>query len=486
MKRLNELYDIDNDMKIYSIHSDSRYVKPYSIFFCIEGLSVDGHRYVEDAIFQGAKVIVYSKTLPYYHDNIIYILVDNTLEELNRVSNIYYDYPSSKMKIIGVTGSNGKTIVASMIKDAMSRYCNTGYIGTISLEYNGRKEDCPYTTPETLYLQRKLYEMNRGGVKVVAMEASSHGLALGRVDSVNFSIAVMTNIGAEHLDFHGTREQYVLAKQKLFEMIKPTDWAVLNSDDINFSQIKNNTKGKILTYGIEIDSDVMAKNIRLYLDHSEFDLDFKGNVFHVSSPVLAKFNIYNVLALVCVLIAMGCDDNMVLEAVKNVKPVEGRMELIQTEQKFSVIVDYCQHISNYEDIFEFVESVRQNRGRLIAVLGAPGKRNYKLRKELGQVANKYLDHVILTQLDDRGENVYDICKTIQSEIVDINSVIIPSRQIAIEQAIEIACKDDIILVLGKGHEKFISLEVGQADYLGDSVIVKEAIERIYGGSDDEL
>lgn len=486
MKRLNELYDIDNDMKIYSIHSDSRYVKPYSIFFCIEGLSVDGHRYVEDAIFQGAKVIVYSKTLPYYHDNIIYILVDNTLEELNRVSNIFYDYPSSKMKIIGVTGSNGKTIVASMIKDAMSRYCNTGYIGTISLEYNGRKEDCPYTTPETLYLQRKLYEMNRGGVKVVAMEASSHGLALGRVDSVNFSIAVMTNIGAEHLDFHGTREQYVLAKQKLFEMIKPTDWAVLNSDDINFSQIKNNTKGKILTYGIEIDSDVMAKNIHLCLDHSEFDLVFKGNVFHVSSPVLAKFNIYNVLALVCVLIAMGCDDNMVLEAVKNVKPVEGRMELIQTEQKFSVIVDYCQHISNYEDIFEFVESVRQNRGRLIAVLGAPGKRNYKLRKELGQVANKYLDHVILTQLDDRGENVYDICKAIQSEIVDINSVIIPSRQIAIEQAIEIACKDDIILVLGKGHEKFISLEVGQADYLGDSVIVKEAIERIYGGSDDEL
>lgn len=486
MKRLNELYDIDNDMKIYSIHSDSRYVKPYSIFFCIEGLSVDGHRYVEDAIFQGAKVIVYSKELPYYHDKIIYIPVENTLEELNRVSNIFYDYPSSKMKIIGVTGSSGKTVVASMIKDAMSRYCNTGYIGTISLEYNGRKEECPYTTPETLYLQRKLFEMNRGGVKVVAMEASSHGLALGRVDSVNFSIAVMTNIGAEHLDFHGTREQYVLAKQKLFEMIKPTGWAVLNSDDPSFLQIKKNTQGRILTYGIENSSDVMARNIRLYLSHSEFDLMFKGNTFHVSSPVLAKFNIYNVLALVCVLIAMGCDDNMVLEAVKNVEPVEGRMELIQTKQKFSVIVDYCQHISNYEEIFEFVDRVRQNHGRLIAVLGAPGKRNYKLRKELGEIANKYLDHVILTQLDDRGENVYDICETIQNEITDINSVIIASRQIAIEQAIELACKDDIILILGKGHEKFISLEVGQADYPGDSTIVKEAIERIYGGNKNEL
>ena len=483
MKRLNELYDIDNDMKIYSIHSDSRYVKPYSIFFCIEGLSVDGHRYIDDAIFQGAKVIVHSKELLEKKNGIIYILVENTLEELNRVSNIFYDYPSNKMKIIGVTGSSGKTVVASMIKDAMSRYCNTGYIGTISLEYNGFKEDCPYTTPETLYLQRKLYKMNRGGVMVVAMEASSHGLALGRVDSVNFSVAVMTNIGAEHLDFHGTREQYILAKQKLFEMIKPSGWVVLNSDDENFLRIKNSTKGKILTYGINNQSDVMAKSFRLFLDHSEFDLSFKGNTYHVSSPVLAKFNIYNVLALVCTLIAMGCDEKMVLQAVKEVKPVEGRMELIKAKQNFSVIIDYCQHINNYEQIFEFVDSVRQNKGRLIAVLGAPGKRNYKMRREIGKVANKYLDHVILTQLDDRGENVYDICKTIQAEIVDISSVIIPSRQVAIEQAIEIACKDDIILILGKGHEKFISLEVGHVDYPGDSTIVKEAIERIYGEND---
>lgn len=483
MKHLNELYDIDNDMKIYSIHSDSRYVKPYSIFFCIEGLSVDGHRYIDDAIFQGAKVIVHSKELLEKKSGIIYILVENTLEELNRVSNIFYDYPSNKMKIIGVTGSSGKTVVASMIKDAMSRYCNTGYIGTISLEYNGFKEDCPYTTPETLYLQRKLYKMNRGGVKVVAMEASSHGLALGRVDSVNFSVAVMTNIGAEHLDFHGTREQYILAKQKLFEMIKPSGWVVLNSDDENFLRIKNSTKGKILTYGINNQSDVMAKSFRLFLDHSEFDLSFKGNTYHVSSPVLAKFNIYNVLALVCTLIAMGCDEKMVLQAVKEVKPVEGRMELIKAKQNFSVIIDYCQHINNYEQIFEFVDSVRQNKGRLIAVLGAPGKRNYKMRREIGKVANKYLDHVILTQLDDRGENVYDICKTIQAEIVDISSVIIPSRQVAIEQAIEIACKDDIILILGKGHEKFISLEVGHVDYPGDSTIVKEAIEHIYGEND---
>lgn len=486
MKHLNELFEIENDMKIYSIHSDSRYVKPYSIFFCIEGLSVDGHRYVEDAVFQGAKVIVHSKELYHYHDNIIYFMVEDTLDELNRVSNLFYDNPSSKMKIIGVTGSSGKTVVASMIKNAMSKYCSSGYIGTISLEYNDYKEECPYTTPESLYLQRKLFEMNRAGVKVVSMEASSHGLALGRVDGVSFDVAVMTNIGEEHLDFHGTKQQYVLAKRKLFEMIKPTGWAILNSDDSNFTSFKEATEGRILTYGIDRDSDIMATNIQLFLNYSEFDLTFKGNTFHVKSPVIAIFNIYNVLALVGVLIAMGCDDTMIIDAIENVKQIEGRMELIQPKQGFSVIVDYCQHISNYEAIFEYVDSVRQRHGRIIAVLGAPGKRNYKLRKQLGKLANSYLDHVILTQLDDRGESVYEICKTIKDEIVDINSVIIESRQIAIEQAIQLACKDDIILILGKGHEKFISLEVGQADYPGDSEIVKEAIEQIYGGREDEL
>ena len=483
MKKINELFDVEEDFKIRSIHSDSRYVGRDSIFFCIDGLSVDGHKYIEDAIFQGAKCIVYSKPLTFKHKDILYIKVDNVLDELNRVADLFYDHPSYKMTVIGITGSSGKTIVALMIKNALSQFLKMGYIGTNNIEYAGIIEQCPYTTPETLYLQRKLYKMNRGGVKVVAMEASSHGLALGRVDSVNFSVAVMTNIGAEHLDFHGTREQYILAKQKLFEMIKPSGWVVLNSDDENFLRIKNSTKGKILTYGINNQSDVMAKSFRLFLDHSEFDLSFKGNTYHVSSPVLAKFNIYNVLALVCTLIAMGCDEKMVLQAVKEVKPVEGRMELIKAKQNFSVIIDYCQHINNYEQIFEFVDSVRQNKGRLIAVLGAPGKRNYKMRREIGKVANKYLDHVILTQLDDRGENVYDICKTIQAEIVDISSVIIPSRQVAIEQAIEIACKDDIILILGKGHEKFISLEVGHVDYPGDSTIVKEAIGRIYGEND---
>ena len=158
MKRLNELFNIDNDMKIYSIHSDSRYVKPYSIFFCIEGLSVDGHRYVDDAIFQGAKVIVHSKDIE-KQPGIIYIKVADALDELNRVSNVFYDYPSKKMRVVGVTGTSGKTVVASMVKSVMDHYCKAAYMGTISLEYDGVEEQCPYTTPETLYVQKKLFDM---------------------------------------------------------------------------------------------------------------------------------------------------------------------------------------------------------------------------------------------------------------------------------------------------------------------------------------
>lgn len=484
MKRLNELFDIDNDMKIYSIHSDSRYVRPYSVFFCIEGLSVDGHRYVEDAIFQGAKVIVHTKDIP-YRDHIIYIKVEDALEELNRVANIFYDYPSKKMHTIAVTGTSGKTIVASLVKGIMDNYCKAAYMGTISLEYDGIKEQCPYTTPETLYVQSKMADMVKRGVKVVAMEASSHGLALKRIDGIDFNTAVLTHIENEHLDFHGTRERYIASKKKLFEMLSTNALAVLNKDDDVYEEFKAATKARVVSYGIENESEIMAKDIQLFIDHSEFDLILKGNTYHIDCPLLARFNIYNVLATVGVLIGLGFDDRMIVDAIQHLKPVEGRMEFIPNRHKITIIVDYCQHTRDYKRVFEFAQEVA--RGKIIAVLGAPSKRHMKRRKSLGKLANQYLDHAILTQVDNRGENIEDICYEIQEEIKDIPSIIITKRSVAVEQAIEQACPGDVVLLLGKGHEKFISLEVGQEYYAGDKEIALESLKRIYEGeNEDEL
>ena len=418
-------------------------------------------------------MIVHTKDIP-YRDHIIYIKVEDALEELNRVANIFYDYPSKKMHTIAVTGTSGKTIVASLVKGIMDNYCKAAYMGTISLEYDGIKEQCPYTTPETLYVQSKMADMVKRGVKVVAMEASSHGLALKRIDGIDFNTAVLTHIENEHLDFHGTRERYIASKKKLFEMLSTNALAVLNKDDDVYEEFKAATKARVVSYGIENESEIMAKDIQLFIDHSEFDLILKGNTYHIDCPLLARFNIYNVLATVGVLIGLGFDDRMIVDAIQHLKPVEGRMEFIPNRHKITIIVDYCQHTRDYKRVFEFAQEVA--RGRIIAVLGAPSKRHMKRRKSLGKLANQYLDHAILTQVDNRGENIEDICYEIQEEIKDIPSIIITKRSVAVEQAIEQACPGDVVLLLGKGHEKFISLEVGQEYYAGDKEIALESLK----------
>lgn len=484
MKRINELFPVEEDFKVVSIHSDSRYVGRDSIFFCVDGLSVDGHKYIEDAVFQGAKCIVYSKPLTYKHKDILYIKVDNVLDELNRVADLFYDHPSYKMTVIGVTGSSGKTVVALMIKDVLSHYLKMGYIGTNNIEYDGIIEQCPYTTPETIFLQRHFNDMVRRDVKGVTLEVSSHGLALKRVDSVHFDIAIFTNVYEEHLDFHGTMEHLMSSKAKLFELVDEKGYAILNMDEVRFYHlVKDRIKAHLLTYGIEHKADVMAKNIQLYIDHSEFDLLIKDQLRHVSVPVLGRFNISNVLAVITSLLALEMPLNQVMDSIPYIHGVDGRMELLNHPYSFYVIVDYCQHAKSFEKVFQFAKSIKKT-GRIIAVFGAPGKKNYNKREKIGRLANMYCDQVILTAEDNRDEDIQEICLDIQEYIEKPVSVIITDRRIAIEQAIEIANKGDIILILGKGHEQFMASSIGNEPYPGDKYVALSAIDKIFKGEDE--
>lgn len=485
MKKINELFDVEEDFKIVSIHSDSRYVGKDSIFFCVDGLSVDGHKYIEDAVFQGAKCIVYSKPLTYKYPHVLYIKVENVLDELNRVADVFYDHPSYKMTMIGVTGSSGKTVVALMIKDVLSHYLNMGYIGTNSIEYAGIIEQSPYTTPETIFVQRHLNEMVKKQIKGVTLEASSHGLALKRIDGLHFDIAVFTNVYGEHLDFHGTMEHLMESKAKLFHLVDEKGYAVLNTDEVRFYQlIKDDISAHILTYGIEHKADIMARNIEIFIDHSEFDLQINEELKHISVPVLGRFNISNVLAVITSLIALEMPLSQVLDSIQYIKGVDGRMELLKHPYPFSVIVDYCQHSKSFENVFKFAKTVKKN-GRIIAVFGSSGKKNYRKREQIGKLANQYCDQVILTAEDNRDEDIHEICLDIQEYIDKPVSVIVEDRRIAIEQAIEIANKGDIILVLGKGHEQFMASSIGNVPYPGDKYVALEAIKKIFGGDEED-
>ncbi|MEG0451771.1 MAG: UDP-N-acetylmuramoyl-L-alanyl-D-glutamate--2,6-diaminopimelate ligase [Coprobacillus sp.] len=485
MKKINELFDVKEEFRVSSIHSDSRYVGRDSVFFCVDGLSVDGHKYVDDAVFQGAKCVVYSKPLIYKHKDILYIKVNDVLDELNRVADIFYDHPSYKMSMIGVTGSSGKTVVALMIKDVLSHFLKMGYIGTNNIEYAGIVEQCPYTTPETIFLQRHLNDMVKKDVKGVTLEVSSHGLALKRVDSVHFDIGIFTNVYEEHLDFHGTMDHLMKSKAKLFSLLDKKGYAILNTDEVKFyNMVKDSIQCHLLTYGIEHKADVMARNIQLFIDHSEFDLQIHDEVRHVIVPVLGRFNISNVLAVITSMIALEMPIEQVMESVGYIKGVDGRMELLKHPYPFHVIVDYCQHADSFEKVFSFAKKVKKD-GRIIAVFGSPGKKSYSKREKIGRLANQYCDQVILTSEDDRDEDIHEICNDIQEYITNPVSVIIEDRRIAIEQAIEIANKNDIILILGKGHEKFMASSLGNNPYPGDKDVALEAIYNIFKGEDED-
>lgn len=480
MKRINELFDVEEDFKIYSIHSDSRYVLKNSVFFCIDGLSVDGHKYINDAIFAGAKAIVYSKPLTYKKPGILYIKVNDVLDELNRVAHIFYDKPSEQIKMIGITGSSGKTTVSMMLKEVLSTSYNMGFIGTNVVLYDGIKEQCPYSTPESIFLQRHLRKMLNHNVEYTVLEVSSHGIALKRVDGVRFDIAVFTNVFDEHIDFHGTLDHIILTKAKLFSLISENGYAVLNADEVKFlNTVYDNLKCNILTYGIEHKADIMARNIHYFIDHSEFDLFIYNENFHISVPVISKMYVLNVLAVCASLVAMGFSAIDIYRMLLKVKSVEGRLEYLKHEYDFHVIVDYCHSVNSLENVLKFAKTVKKPNARIIAVLGPLGKKSNKKRGLIGKLANEYCDQVILTQVDSVDDDVKESCADIQKYIKNPVSVIIEDRHFAVEQAIEIATKDDIILLLGKGNERYMNSEVETSAYLGDKNIVYNTIDRIF-------
>lgn len=486
--KLSELFENAPEIEIQSLMADSRKKRPNSIFFCEKGMMFDGHRFIEQAISNGAKVIVHSEPVANKHSDITYIKVKNVNAVYNHVADAFYGYPSHNMLVFGVTGTNGKSTIACIIRDVLNTVMPTGYIGTIAIEYQNVKLPPLLTTPDIDDLHGILHDMIDAGVKACALEASSIGIEQGRVDAIDFDVAIFTNLTHDHLDYHGTMDNYFRAKKKLFDQLKEGAVAVINADDPYGEKMVADCPCKVVTYGIDNDADYRVVKYQLLKNKTVFTLRCNGMEYELETNLVAKFNIYNLLAAIAALNQKGISITQMLPKLKQICQVEGRVQRIDVGQPFNVIVDFAHTPDGIEKLCQYASAITPKGNRIIAITGSAGKRDTIKRPVFGKILNEYADMIILTEDDPRDEKPEDIAKEIAKGIKDVPYIFVEDRYNAIRQAVELSRENDTIIIMGKGDEKFIYREFGREPYEGDDAIAKEVIEKYYygkGGNDHE-
>ena len=481
---LSKLIKNAPDVKITNIMTDSRKKRKNSIYFALKGFVNDGHNFIQQAIDNGAIVIIHSEPIVNKVEDIIYYQVDDVYELLTQILIRFYNNPSNSITLFGVTGTNGKTSVTSIIKNIIDYYEPAGYIGTLGVEYKDVKKEPSLTTPLIQDLYETLSNMKKAKVKNCAVEVSSISLEQKRINGLDFDFAIFTNFTHDHLDYHITLESYFESKKILFDNLKEDAYAIVNVDDPKGLDIVKDTKAHIITYAIDNEADFMAKDIKLDKNFTSFTLQYEENTYRINTNLIAKFNIYNLLASLATLITYGLNIEELIPYLNNLKAIDGRMELINAGQSFNVIVDFAHTPDGILKVMNYARSITSSNNRIIAVFGSAGKRDYKKRKVFGELANKYCDITILTEDDPRDEKVYSIACQIAEGITEKNYIIIESREDAIRQAVELANSHDTILILGKGNERFMYHELGKVDYQGDDNIARYMIEN-YGIKGEE-
>lgn len=475
--KLSKLFENAPEVEISGLSIDSRKVGHGDIYFCMPGMTHDGHDFIEDVIKKNVSCIVYSKELEHKYPEVVYIKVKNVNKTLNRIAALFYDNPSKKLKVFGVTGTNGKSTVTSIIEDVYSKFEPCGYIGTIAIRYGSVKLPPSLTTPDAISIHRTLKDMVDCKVRAVALEVSSHGLELGRVESVDFDIAVFTNLTYDHLDFHGTFNKYFAAKRKLFEQLKKEGVAILNADDPTCDDLREACRARVVTYGIHHDANYRVSNIVIGTKGTSFSLHYQGKVYDLKTNLVALYNIYNLLSAIAAICESGIEIEKVITHIANLKQIEGRMERIDEGQLFNVIVDFAHTPDGLEKVFEYAKCITPDDHHIIAVFGSAGKRDAKKRKVFGEIADRYCSSIILTEDDPRDESARQIAIEIKSGIKHTQNIFIEDRYMAIRQAIESANVHDTVLVLGKGDETFMYREFGKEPWFGDHKVASVCIRK---------
>jgi UDP-N-acetylmuramyl-tripeptide synthetase len=474
------------DKQIAAITPDSRQVTKGALFIALPGSKVDGHNYVELACRQGAIAVLVEKAVTVPAD-VTVIKVPDTRTAMKEIAPYFFDYPSRKMRLIGVTGTNGKTTTTYLVRSILLKAgFRVGLIGTIQSLIGDRVLPVKNTTPDVIDLQALLAQMAEEEIDYVVMEVSSHALALGRVTGTEFDIGIFTNMTRDHLDFHVTFDNYIEAKAMLFRSLADTNStktgkvAIVNVDDPAATKILAASKCRQLTYGIQQAADLKAEDIKVEASGAAFTVNGPFGKLPLDLKITGVFNVYNSLAAIGAAIAAGVEANIIKQALEEFRSVPGRFETVDAGQPFTVIVDYAHTPDGLENILKTARQFAKQR--IIVVFGCGGDRDRTKRPIMGKLAIDYGDVVIATSDNPRSEDPDDILQEVESGLKDGQTSdktyeIITDRRTAIKRAIQIAAPDDVVIIAGKGHETYQILKDRTIDF-DDREVAREVIREM--------
>ena len=465
----------NTDVEITGVNIDSRKIKDGHLFVAMKGTQVDGHKFIGKAIESGAKAILCEDMPQEKNDGVCYIQVASTEDAVGKVATLFFGDPSKHLKLVGVTGTNGKTTIATLLYNMFRKFgYKVGLLSTVCNYIDDREVPADHTTPDPIELNELLCEMVKAGCEYAFMECSSHAIHQKRIGGLKFAGGIFTNLTRDHLDYHKTFENYRNAKKAFFDGLPKTAFAITNADDRNGMVMVQNTKATIKTYSTRQMADFRARIIEMHFAGMYLDID--GH--EVGVQFIGKFNVSNLLAVYAAARMLGMQPEDILVAMSTLHSVSGRLEPIQSPDGFTAIVDYAHTPDALENVLNAIHEVLNGKGKVITVCGAGGNRDKGKRPLMAQEAVRQSDRVIITSDNPRFEEPQDI---INDMIAGLNKeqlkkvITIVDRKEAIKTACMMAQKGDVILVAGKGHENYQEIK-GVKHHFDD----KEVLHEIFG------
>jgi len=479
----------DGESEISGIIYDSRNAFKNCLFAALHGSKEEGKKYINDAVSKGAAAVLTDDKTNAENNpllgNTTWLFCNNVSETMGKVSSRFFKDPSASMKIFAVTGTNGKTTITYLLENIFrDMHIKLGVIGTISYRYGSIDIPALNTTPQSADIHKMLRKMKDLGADGAAMEVSSHGLVQNRISGCNIDAAIFTNLTRDHLDYHKTMEEYKKAKFLLFEKYlkesgKKNKFSIINSDDRYGNELIKIVEGDIITYGIDSDADIRATDISMSRDRTEFSIVTAGKKIRIKTKLVGKYNIYNIIAAVGCAVSQNADISKIVESIEKFRPAPGRFETINAGQPFMAVVDYAHTPDALENVLSALKSISHEK--IITVFGCGGDRDRLKRPLMGEISCRLSDYTVITSDNPRSENPERIILDVEvgfQRMKCSNYEVVIDRAPAIEKAIDLCGKNDILLVAGKGHEDYLIIG-DKKIHFSDREVITDLLARKY-------